>query len=120
MAGATLSIGAGITAGSVAPQTQNLQAQDPIRYVTGSPILWLLGEVFSNACESPGLGQDLKERCTATFQPGTLESGTKVHLLDSLAEARCTDFVAVRVLENASKGKIGCVAPENLSSDKPK
>jgi len=119
MAGATLSIGAGITASSVAPAAPANSGSPPIRYVTGSPILWLLGEVFSNACESPGLGQDLKERCTATFQPGTLESGTKVHLLDSIAEARCTDFVAVRVLENASKGKIGCVAPENLTSAKP-
>jgi hypothetical protein len=122
MAGATPSVGRGITASRVAPETQNLAAQDPaqdpIRYATGRPILWLLGESSSHPCKDPGLPQDLKDSCTTSFQPGTLEPGTKVHVLDP--SSRCTDFVAVRVLENASKGKNGCVAPENLSSDKPK
>ena len=122
MAGATPSVGRGITASRVAPETQNLAAQDPaqdpIRYVTGRPILWLLGESSSHPCKDPGLPQDLKDSCTTGFQPGTLEPGTKVHVLDP--SSRCTDFVAVRVLENASKGSIGCVAPENLTDAKPK
>jgi hypothetical protein len=117
MARATPSVGTGITASSVAPGTQDVPEQAPIRYVTGRPILWLLGESFSNACDSPGLSTDLKDRCTRSFQPGSLEPGTKVHILDP--SSRCTDFVAVRVLENASKGKIGCVAPENLTNAKP-
>ena len=122
MAGATPSVGRGITASRVAPETQNLAAQDPaqdpIRYVTGRPILWLLGEFSSHPCKDPGLPQDLKDSCTTIFQPGNLEPGTKVHVLDPAS--RCTDFVAVRVLEDASKGKVGCVAPENLTSAKPK
>jgi hypothetical protein len=118
MAGATPSVGRGITASRVAPETQNLAAQDPIRYVTGRAILWLLGEFSSHPCKDPGLPQDLKDSCTTSFQPGTLEPGTKVLVLDPAS--RCTDFVAVRVLEDASKGKIGCVAPENLTSAKPK
>jgi subtilisin family serine protease len=117
MARATPSVGTGITASSVAPGTQDLPEQAPIRFVTGRPILWLLGESLSNACDSPGLEKDLKDFCTTGFQPGILEPGTKVHLLDPAS--RCTELVAVRVLENAFKGKIGCVAPENLTSAKP-
>jgi hypothetical protein len=118
MAGATPSSGTGITARSVAPETQNLQAEDPILYVTGRPILWLLGETSSHPCKIPGLPKDLEDSCTTMFQPGNLEPGTKVHVLDPTS--RCTDLVAVRVLEDASKGKIGCVAPENLTDAKPK
>jgi len=117
MPGATPSVGTGITTSSVAPEAQNLPEQAPIRYVTGHPLLWLLSESLSNACNSQGLSQELKDRCTTSFQPGTLEPGTKVQLLDP--SSRCTVTVAVRVLENASKGKIGCVAPENLTTAKP-
>jgi hypothetical protein len=117
MARATPSVGTGITASSVAPGTQDLPDQASIRYVTGRPILWLLGESSSNACDSPGLQKDLKDFCTTSFQPGSLEPGTRVLVLDSTS--RCTDMVAVRIVDNASKGKVGCVAPENLTSAKP-
>ena len=89
-------------------------AQGPIWFVTGSPMLWL---VKLKVCENPNLPKDLP-LCDETSQPGALEPGTRVQELpDSVSP--CTDLVGVRVLEGASKGKIGCVAAENLTRVKP-
>ena len=91
-------------------------AQEPIWYVTGRPMLWHVKSLF-NVCDNPNAPDDLK-LCITTFQPGQLEPGTKVQELPD-AVSPCTSLVAVRVLDGTSRGKIGCVPAENLTSVRP-
>ena len=94
-------------------------AQSPILYITGRPMLWL-GKSFHGACDAPGQAKDLKDLCaTSGFQPGLLEPGTKVLLLALPHQEECTNMVAIRVLDGPSKGNIGCIGIENLTSITP-
>ena len=92
-------------------------AQGSIWFITGRPILWLVKTQKSHICDNPQLPNDL-DLCDTTFQPGTLEPGTRVRELpDSVSP--CTDLVGVRVLDGVFRGNVGCVAAENLTQVKP-